>query len=102
MIRRVGELRLELVTRTEELRQLRQPARTIPALPNQPLPDRLDQFLVLIENDSGILKELSNRRRRLGRSRVRLERDELLQFLDVLPPRQSFDRVFADDEIKLE
>ena len=96
----IGELPLELIAGTEELRILRQPARTITALPHQPLSHGLDDFLVLIEDNLVVLEELPNRRRRFRRPRIRLEGAELLELVNVLPPRQSLNRVLADHKEK--
>ena len=51
----IRELSLELIAGAEELRTLRQPARTIPALPDEPGPDNPHYVSVLIEDNKVVL-----------------------------------------------
>ena len=53
--RRIRELPLELIAGAEELRILRQPARTVPALSDESVSHNLNHLLVLIEDNKVVL-----------------------------------------------
>ena len=85
----VGELALEFVTGTEELWELRQAARAETMLAEKAVFHNLDHFFVTIKHHLALLKELAYLRRRLLRTRERLEGDELLQLLVVLDRKST-------------